>query len=268
MSRQPVQPVARTFSATPVRPTPPATEPAPATPQPASEPFQQVTFAPRSFDPPTQQKKPTVPWRTRLTAPTASRKIRAAAAVLGLLIIVSGAAVGAHAGKPKSDLGIKPHGRKIAIGEPTIGDGQLETSCYTLNLPAQYQVSHIAGCGSELSIPQGSSSSLISIVGTPSTSAFDLKLAPQMIRDQLKLISPTISQFQTVKTTVNDVTALKVLYSLNNGPEQVMVYIPSLPAQYFTDSQPAGAFMIRGYYSNSQQQANFDTALNSIHWVR
>ena len=277
VDRQPIRPVARSFSAAPIRPAPVTNQQSSPFAAPVSQstlqPIQQVTFAPRTFDPPAPQPKtpkaPRTSWRERLTKPTASKKIRAAAAVLGLFVVVGGVLIGTHVGQHgTTTLGVKPHGRKIAIGEPTVGDGQLETSCYTLNLPSKYQVSHIAGCGSELTIPQGAATSLISIVGTPSTSTFKLSQAPEMIRDQLKLIGSNISDYQTVKTVVNGEAALKVLYSINNGPEQVLIYVPNLPAEYLTDSQAAGAFMLRGYYANSQQQANFDNAVNSLKWVR
>lgn len=219
-----------------------------------------VTQAPRSFAPPAEAK-PKSKLRFKSTA-----KIRAIAAGMAVLLIIAGGIQHHVVQSHKHVLGVKTHGRKIPVSEATVADGSLETSCYTLAVPNQYQVTHTAGCGSVITATKATDT--ISLVSTPSSSTFTMSDAPEQIKQQLKLLGSNIIQYKTEPATVDGIKALKVLYQLGKGTEQALVFVPGLPAKYVSNNDAAGAFMIRGTYGTVSQQSSFDTVLSSLKWER
>jgi hypothetical protein len=285
-------PTNRPFAA-PVRPVAP--QPAATQPQLSPSAPQSVTFNPQQFRAPAQpvpavpyqapaaplsfQPKPTVKKKRQLPKP----QLRLAAgarwaktlpvkaqifSAVAVLVVISGASYGYHVATYKGpQLGVKAHGRIVAVGKPTLSDHLLESSCYTISLPAQYTLTHADGCVNQINKPSGSNTSLISVDGNPTTAAFALKDAPTFIRSQLQTIG-IVKQYDTEKTTVDGLGALKVTYKLSSGPAQVLIYIPSPPAKYVAAKQPIGAFMFRSYYDTDAQKSNFDNTVASLKWVR
>jgi hypothetical protein len=263
-------PTGRTFGA-----------PAPTTPAPqpvATEPEQRVVFTAQQFSAPTPAPVPPVAKPLSFAPPTEAKpasklrfksttKIRAIAAGMMILLLLAGGVQHHLTQSRKHVLGVKTHGRKIPVAEATVAEGSLETSCYTLNVPNQYQVTHTAGCSSVITATKAVASN-ISLVSTPSSSTFTMQDAPAQIKEQLKLLGSSVIEFKTEPTTVNNVKALKVLYQLGKGTEQALVFVPGLPAKYVSGTDAAGAFMIRGTYGTVSQQAAFDNVLSSLKWER
>jgi hypothetical protein len=251
-------PTERAFNATP----------RPSTPESLTQPVASVPPQPRSFEPPAPVVAAPEPKTSpKLKLPNLSSKQKVASGVTGLLLIVGLGFVG-HSVLTQPQSGLKPHGRKITVAEPTVADKYLQASCYSLTMPEQYQLTHSAGCVNEINSPKGDTKSAIFIASNPAATALTLKEAPAVFQEQLKLLGKDLNIFQTTQTSVNGLPALKVIYQLGDDPEQVMVYVPDLPAQYISGKEAAGAFMIRAYYDDSTQQANFDSTLRSLKWTK
>lgn len=272
---------ARSQVVEPTAPTPQAPQSVTFNPQQFRTPTQptptvsyQAPAAPLSFQPkPVEKKKRQLPQpQLRLAAGARWAKTlprRAQVIMVALLLIaVGGSSYGIHVANYKGPtLGVKAHGRVVAVSEPTLSDHLLESSCYTIALPAKYTLTHANGCVNQINTPTGTNTSLISVDGNPATAAFALKDAPTFIKSQLQSIG-IVKQFDTEKTIVDGQGALKVVYKLSSGPEQVLVYIPSPPAKYVNAKEPIGAFMFRSYYDSDSQKSNFDTTVASLKWVR
>ncbi len=270
---QPVQPIQAITPPTQLQPEPFSAPQPVATPQATSVGYQTpAPSAPLSFEPKTVVKQKRQFPLVRFTANAKrqalklSRKQQALAAVLAI-VVIAGTGLGAQKLFVKPAPGISAHGRKIAISEPTVSDHLLESSCYSVTLPEKYTLTHTGGCYNEINLPKAAPAAAISIVSNPSITAFSLKEAPLALQDQLKVVGK-LSSYQTSKTTVNGIDAIKATYQIANGPTQVLVYVPSPPAKYTTGVQEIGAFAIRGYYDTPVQQSTFDSMLATLHWVR
>ena len=278
VARQPfVAPVNRSFApvqrpqpTTSVYSQPPVSQPAPIQPVPSPfiSPQSVAATAPvrLSFEPPAPAPKAARERKLIENVRKLSGK-KSAALIVAMLVVLAGGGLGIQALTTPNKSGITPHGRQIVVGAPTLSDHMLETSCYTIALPTNYTLTHTNGCVNDINLPKSTTESIISIASNPGATAFPLKDAPLAIKEQLKVIG-IVRKFDATNTKVNGLDALKVMYQLGAGPEQVLVYIPNPPAKYINGTEPTGSFMVRGYYNSDQEKTTFDSTLNSLRWVR
>jgi hypothetical protein len=231
--------------------------PAPATPSPQT--FERKTFTPLAAAPKkrrfTVKRKPKTP---------EDRKAKAQLAAV--MVVIVGLAIGANIFLTGKQYAYNRQGTKITISDPTSTPKTINSSCFTVNLPANFKPESIGGCNIQFGKDGGlNGNSTISIASNLASDTYTLDSAPNKIKIQFGAAAD-IESYTHQTIMIDGVKAVQIIGKVKNLPTRAMVYIPNLPARYFSGTSQVGSFLISGNYDTPGQRADFGAALASLRW--